>query len=328
MNLEHCRETISAMQNLAQGFRERACDGLALEVGIEFNILNLASESNNCQRQVVLIGESHKSEPIRRNETYQLARAFPVRLIEGIWDMEHLENPGLLDEIASENSNNRGVSIEEALVLNDPRNRPGWWLWETPVPRGSPFQDMLEDSGIHIGYGNEGFGYQYHVDDYATASIYRDALDTMERFTTIGDHNCSTFGIGQTFTNQTNPTEFLRAYSELIGTEGFPPINISAESGRLDHYNYDCRESTRRPECMAFIQTDRNQRMVANLLRTAEALPCNIPLMLIVGRNHLHPITRILTGEHGASLHDEALSGYSYNTNHSDPAFQNEPSDE
>lgn len=316
---EHCNRIINTVPHVPQNFKQRACAFLGRNVGVEFNIIQMPEDANGCSRTVVLIGENHQSPPTLRAETYQLARPFPVRLHEAAWDIGLIDDPADLVEVAEAHGDNEGVSVEEALKLAAAENNRWFWQPRINVPGGSPMEDLMSDGGLRLFYDENGFRYGFRFDRDMAAADIMPALSAVERFNTVGEIQCSNFGISEFDPETMTPQEFLRTYADQIGTPDFPPIDITMENGHLNHYNYQCQEFMSL-QCMLYIQTARNHRMATNIENASNALPCHVPTMAIVGRSHLHPLTKLLTQpRRQGQLFDETLSSYSYNTIHTDP---------
>lgn len=86
--------------------------------------------------------------------------------------------------------------------------------------------------------------------------------------------------------------EFARVFGKALETDPNFIVNFWLEYGDLDSYNYNCDDLN--GECDRFILDERNKRFARNIMSIANELPCNTPLLVIIGKGHLFGLTRLL----------------------------------
>lgn len=309
--LSDCKQRIGRIESLPDAVVRNACESLSAQK-VTFNIMTV-DRGPSCKNLILMNGEDHAAHPSIRKPMYDLGTPFAVRLIEDAWDLDKVKGSETLHEVIK--SYNQGEDTLEEAYGKWKKSVERWGELISSLrkfPLGSPMEDIWDEPGIRLdvtGDGKFSGNYKYPPSNSTTSDLVK-LLDNVETLSHTGTETCSKYRTYDVKKQNLSPIEYLRIYKEFIGKPGFPPISISSEFGKLDHYKYDCSKFDSF-ECGLYLLTARNRRFALNIKKVIDELPCGVPISLTVGAAHIEGISRNLETLGFAEV-DSELSGYSY----------------
>ncbi len=313
--LKKCLKTYSLNTRLSEKSLSELCKSFANNL-LFFNIVS-KKENSACDRTIVLLGENHLQGKNSFEIEKKIASTFKVIAMEGISgeEVKMLKSGKAFDSIFAGQSafadNARKTKSGAGSMLTNGPDRGIFFGSDGPFVNGKSLDDYIRKSGRAVPSEN----WAYFV------------LGLSESQQKPGFFNgCSpdpTKGFNKKFAEETfkSSDSFIDVFGSFIGHWDFPLLSFVIETGPLDTYDISCEKFDK--ECMRYTHTERNKRIAKNLDSTISKLSCNIPILLVVGSNHIGPISRLMNKRNYIS-YEAQVDTLTYEKSGRDPAFPND----
>jgi hypothetical protein len=232
----------------------------------------------NCSKPVIFLGETHiKSNSLARKGEAVLD-LFKVRGYEGVSskDLDRLQNSDGFKSLLS------AYSIAQRFEK--------WGLIGFSTIR------KAQVKGLDVSYYPRLNGETLNLGKTREKSPWNELLqiignnqDTTDISTTISPGLLSKFSKQSPEELSNNilkdPVMFIKVFGNFINKDGGIYTNLWLEYGDLDSYNINCKEMNK--NCDEFTVKERNRRFARNIRDLTKVLPCNVPMLVILGKRHL-----------------------------------------
>ncbi len=313
--LKKCLQTYSSNIRLSEKSLADLCRAFASNL-LFFNIVS-KKENLNCERTIVLLGENHLQGKNSFDAEKRIASSFRVVAMEGISgeEVKMLKNGKAFDSIFEGESafadNARKTKSGAGSMLTGRPDRGLFFGGEGAFVNGKSLPDFIGKSGRAVPSEN----WVYFV------------LGLSEVQQRPGLFNgCSTDptkGFNLKFAEETFKSfnSFIDVFGSFVGHRDFPVLSFIIEVGPLDTYDISCEKFDM--ECMRYTHTERNKRFAKNLETAISKLSCNVPILLVVGSNHIGPISRLMN-KRNYTGYEAQVGTVTYEKSGRDPAFPND----
>ncbi len=306
---QSCNEHYQKINLVSEQILKKLCHARAQNI-LEFNLLG-QNIQNKCTHPLVLLGENHDQNSEHLRTELSIASLFPIRGTENV-------DRG---EFARLKKGNNAELVQaqqrEALFTR-------FWRWLSN--QGSGLK-RTTDSGFYISVLPKINGHSLEnlmndpYDKSVSSAQWALFIKNMGAKDGCEYSIFSKKSIEEMKSYFSDIDRFLSTFESQVGKKEFPIINFDLESEYLDVSSFDCTKWDK--ECMKYVMTARNHRMLKKILKVESELPCGVPLLIIVGAGHIGPLTKLLADQNFSST-ASSLSILPYIKYKLDPELPNE----